>query len=83
MSIETRVEALLAAMTPEEKLGQMQQMHGGAEEHKALLRRGAVGSILNIFPAEAEQPGTPGQRISGGGRQRVTAGHPAASSGAM
>ncbi len=56
MNIETRIDALLAEMTLAEKLGQLQQINGGEEAHKELVRRGAVGSILNFFPAEASNP---------------------------
>lgn len=56
MQVEERVRMLLAEMTLAEKLGQMQQIHGGAEEHKALVRRGLVGSVLNLFPPEDPQP---------------------------
>jgi beta-glucosidase-like glycosyl hydrolase len=45
---EKRVGELLRKMTLREKLGQMWQVHGGAEEHKALARQGAIGSILNL-----------------------------------
>lgn len=52
-AIERRIEALLAEMTLEEKLGQLQQLDGHAhgnyrQEHLDLVRRGLVGSFLNV-----------------------------------
>ncbi|HEU4595615.1 MAG TPA: beta-glucosidase BglX [Pyrinomonadaceae bacterium] len=51
--IERRVEALLARMTLEEKLGQLQQLDGHADgrfkdEHPELVRKGLLGSTLNV-----------------------------------
>jgi beta-glucosidase len=51
--VERRVEALLARMTLEEKLGQLQQLDGHADgrykdEHPELVRRGRLGSTLNV-----------------------------------
>jgi beta-glucosidase len=51
--VETRIEALLARMTLDEKLGQLQQLAGTAEgaydaEQEALIRKGLVGSLLNV-----------------------------------
>jgi beta-glucosidase len=51
--IEARINALLARMTVEEKLGQLQQLAGTAEgdynaEQEALTRKGLVGSFLNV-----------------------------------
>ncbi|HEX8068649.1 MAG TPA: beta-glucosidase BglX [Pyrinomonadaceae bacterium] len=51
--IERRVNALLARMTLEEKLGQLQQLDGEANgnfrpEHVELVRRGLLGSTLNV-----------------------------------
>ncbi len=51
--VEARVDALLARMTLEEKLGQLQQLAGQAEgdyspEQEALTRKGLVGSLLNV-----------------------------------
>ena len=48
-----RIESLLARMTLEEKLGQLQQLDGSAEgdyrpEHLELARRGLLGSTLNV-----------------------------------
>ncbi|HXH05111.1 MAG TPA: beta-glucosidase BglX [Vicinamibacterales bacterium] len=50
---ERRLDALLARMTLEEKLGQLQQLDGHAdgryrEEHLALARHGRLGSVLNV-----------------------------------
>lgn len=48
-TIEDRVEALLSQMTLEEKLGQMNQTSpGNIEELKEQIRKGEIGSILNI-----------------------------------
>jgi beta-glucosidase len=51
--IETRIDALLASMTLQEKLGQLQQLDGFAEgkyrdEHLELARKGLLGSTLNV-----------------------------------
>jgi beta-glucosidase len=51
--IEQRINALLARMTLEEKLGQLQQLDGEANgnyrpEHLELVRRGLLGSTLNV-----------------------------------
>lgn len=50
---EKRIDALLAKMTPEEKIGQLQQLDGFAEggyrsEHPDLIRRGLLGATLNV-----------------------------------
>src|SRR5215813_7057849 len=51
--IESRVNALLAKMTLEEKLGQLQQLDGEGNgafrpEHLDLARKGLLGSTLNV-----------------------------------
>jgi beta-glucosidase len=51
--IERRIDALLARMTLEEKLGQLQQLDGEANgdyrpEHLELVRKGLLGSTLNV-----------------------------------
>ena len=47
--IENKVEALLQKMTIEEKLGQMNQLSPwDFEELAARVRKGEVGSILNV-----------------------------------
>jgi beta-glucosidase len=51
--VEGRIDALVARMTLEEKLGQLQQLDGGAEgnyrsEHLELARNGRLGSTLNV-----------------------------------
>ena len=51
--LERRIEALLARMTLEEKLGQLQQLDGEADgryrpEHLDLARKGLLGSTLNV-----------------------------------
>ena len=56
-SREERIEALLSQMTPEEKLGQLQQIDGFSEgpyrpETPDLVRRGLVGSSLNVRGAK-------------------------------
>ena len=51
--IENKVEALLQKMTIEEKLGQMNQLSPwDFEELAARVRRGEVGSILNVVNPE-------------------------------
>jgi beta-glucosidase len=55
--IEQRINALLARMTPEEKLGQLQQLDGEANgnfrpEHLELARKGLLGSTLNVRGVE-------------------------------
>jgi beta-glucosidase len=55
--VEKRIEALLAQMTLEEKLGQLQQLDGEANgsyrpEHVDLVRRGLLGSTLNVRGAQ-------------------------------
>jgi beta-glucosidase len=51
--IEKKINALLARMTLEEKLGQLQQLDGEANgnyrpEHIELVRKGLLGSTLNV-----------------------------------
>ena len=51
--IENKVEALLQKMTMEEKLGQMNQLSPwDFEELAARVRKGEVGSILNVVNPE-------------------------------
>ena len=55
--IETRINSLLAQMTLEEKLGQLQQLDGEGNgdfrpEHIELLRKGLLGSTLNVRGAK-------------------------------
>ena len=55
--IEQRINALLARMTLEEKLGQLQQLDGEANgnfrpEHLELVRKGLLGSTLNVRGAQ-------------------------------
>ena len=55
--IEKRIDALLAKMTLEEKLGQLQQLDGHADgkyrpEHVELVRKGLLGSTLNVRGAK-------------------------------
>ncbi|MBD0325170.1 MAG: glycosyl hydrolase, partial [Pyrinomonadaceae bacterium] len=56
-NVERRINALLARMTLEEKIGQLQQLDGEANgnyrpEHLELARRGLLGSTLNVRGAE-------------------------------
>ncbi len=55
--VEKRIGALLARMTLEEKLGQLQQLDGEANgnfrpEHLDLARKGMLGSTLNVRGAQ-------------------------------
>ena len=55
--VEKRIDALLAQMTLEEKLGQLQQLDGHADgkyrpEHVELVRKGLLGSTLNVRGAK-------------------------------
>jgi beta-glucosidase len=55
--IENKVQTLLAKMTLEEKLGQLQMLDGEADgrfrsEHPDLIRRGLLGSTLNVRGAK-------------------------------
>jgi beta-glucosidase len=55
--VEQRVNALLAQMTLEEKLGQLQQLDGEGNgnfrpEHLDLIRKGLLGSTLNVRGAQ-------------------------------
>jgi beta-glucosidase len=56
-NVEARINALLARMTLEEKLGQLQQLDGEANgnfrpEHLQLARQGKLGSTLNVRGAQ-------------------------------
>ena len=56
--IERKINALLARMTLAEKLGQLQQLDGHADgkyrpEHLDMIRKGLLGSTLNIRGAKA------------------------------
>jgi len=55
--IEKRIDALLAQMTLEEKLAQLQQLDGHADgkyrpEHAEMIRKGLLGSTLNVRGAK-------------------------------
>src|SRR5437016_14010942 len=55
--IEQRINTLIARMTLEEKLGQLQQLDGEANgnyrpEHLKLVREGLLGSTLNVRGAK-------------------------------
>src|ERR1700741_2214365 len=59
--IERRVSALLAQMTLAEKLGQLQQLDGEGNgnfrpEHLELVRKGLLGSTLNVRGAQRTNP---------------------------
>jgi beta-glucosidase len=52
-NVESRINALVARMTLAEKLGQLQMLDGEANgnfrpEHRELVRRGLLGSTLNV-----------------------------------
>lgn len=54
---DARIDDLIASMSVEEKLGQLQQLAGGAEgnylpEQAELARKGLLGSVLNVRGAE-------------------------------
>jgi beta-glucosidase len=56
-NVEQRIDALLARMTLQEKLGQLQQLDGEANgnyrpEHRDLIRKGLLGSTLNVRGAQ-------------------------------
>ncbi|HEY0762197.1 MAG TPA: glycoside hydrolase family 3 N-terminal domain-containing protein [Pyrinomonadaceae bacterium] len=56
-NVEQRVNALLAQMTLEEKLGQFQQLDGEGNgnfrpEHLDMIRKGLLGSTLNVRGAQ-------------------------------
>ena len=56
-NVEARINALLARMTLEEKLGQLQQLDGEGNgtfrpEHPDLIRKGLLGSTLNVRGAK-------------------------------
>jgi beta-glucosidase len=56
-NVERKINALLARMTREEKLGQLQQLDGEANgnyrsEHRDLVRKGSLGSTLNVRGAQ-------------------------------
>ena len=56
-NVELRVNALLAQMTLEEKLGQLQQLDGEGNgnfrpEHLDMIRKGLLGSTLNVRGAQ-------------------------------
>jgi beta-glucosidase len=56
-NVEARINALLARMTLEEKLGQLQQLDGEANgnfrpEHLQMARQGLLGSTLNVRGAQ-------------------------------
>jgi beta-glucosidase len=57
IGLERRINALIARMTLEEKLGQLQQLDGEANgnyrpEHLEMIRKGLLGSTLNVRGAK-------------------------------
>lgn len=50
--IESRIDQLLAQMTLEEKVGQLNQCPYAEEDRKAMVREGKIGSFLNISGVE-------------------------------
>ena len=46
-AVDERARDLVAAMTLEEKIGQMSQANGGAEGLREMVRDGRLGSVLN------------------------------------
>lgn len=52
LPLEDRVELLMAAMTAEEKIAQLWQIPGFHPERQELVRRGCVGSLLNVSREE-------------------------------
>jgi beta-glucosidase len=54
-STEQEIEALLARMTLDEKIGQMRQVQGTGEVQAALVRQGAVGSLINVVGEETQE----------------------------
>lgn len=50
--IEQKVDVLLSQMTFAEKIGQMTQFSGINEDYEALVRKGQIGSFLNVIGAE-------------------------------
>ena len=75
---ERRINDLLAKMTLQEKVGQLQQLDGDPntgrvkDEHRDLIRRGLVGSFLNVAR------GPECQRGAAHGRRRIAAQDPVA-----
>ncbi len=55
MDLEKRIDDLLARMTLAEKIGQMCQISGTDGSHEELIRRGAVGSFLNVVGEPARE----------------------------
>ncbi len=52
--IESRIDAMVAQMTLDEKIGQLQQYAGGeSAEHREMAAAGRVGSFLNVRGAES------------------------------
>src|SRR2546426_6895813 len=50
-AIESRVNALLQQMTPEEKAGQLTQLPDASEQTLEMIRQGKVGSLLGVLGA--------------------------------
>lgn len=52
LPLAERVESLLSAMTLEEKIGQMWQLHGDGTDRAQAIKAGRIGSFLNLPRAE-------------------------------
>lgn len=61
--VESKIDSLLALMTPEEKAGQLTQFSGDwwsnsnrtstiKDEHRALIKQGKIRSFLNVYGSE-------------------------------
>ena len=50
--IESKIDNLLAKMTFEEKIGQMTQFSGINDAKEEMIRKGQIGSLLNVIGAE-------------------------------
>jgi hypothetical protein len=48
VSVDRRVDSLLALMTLDEKVGQLVQLSDPSPETKELIRQGRIGSFLNV-----------------------------------
>ena len=53
-NIEQRIDSILSSMTLKEKIGQLNQLDGRGtiEELKVLIRKGEIGSVMNVTDAK-------------------------------
>ncbi len=51
-NIEAKIDSLLQKMTFAEKIGQLNQLSGRSARHEEMIRKGALGSLLNVIGAE-------------------------------